>query len=106
MIKVFVEFCSQLSCFEDLLFVWEPAGWQCHDICMPSSKMGEGNFSKKKLWQVRKLLISKRRRRVNFVKEGGGGGVVGGGGGGGGGGGVQGIFGENTTLNICSIINN
>ena len=95
MIKVFVEFCSQLSCFEDLLFVWEPAGWQCHDICMPSSKMGEGNFSKKKLWQVRKFLISKRRRRVNFVKEGGVG--VGG---------VQGIFGENTTLNICSIINN
>ena len=65
--------------------------WQCHSICIPSSKMREENFSKKTVVASQKILISKRGciiRAVKFLK------------------GVQTIFEENRTLHICSIINN
>ena len=62
--------------------------WQCHDICIPSSKMGEENFSKKSVLAGQKILISKRGKQVNFIK------------------GLQAIFGENRTFHICSITNN
>ena len=62
--------------------------WQCHGICIPSSKMGEEHFSKKPVVAGPKLLISKKGRQVIFLK------------------GLQAIFGENRTLDICSIINN
>ena len=62
--------------------------WQCHDICIPSSKMGEENFDPKFVVAGPKILISKKGRQVNFLR------------------GLQAIFGENITLHICSIINN
>ena len=62
--------------------------WQCHGICIPSSKMGEENLSKKSVVAGPKLLISKKGRRVIFLR------------------GLMAIFGENRTLHICSIINN
>ena len=45
-----------LSCFEDLLFVGSQLIWQCHDICTPSSKMGEENFSKKSVVAGQKIF--------------------------------------------------
>ena len=62
--------------------------WQCHNICIPSSKMGEKNFSKKSVKAGQKILISKKGRQVNFLK------------------GLQAIFAENRTFHICSITNN
>ena len=60
--------------------------WQCHNIFIPSSRMGEENFSKKSVVAGQKILISKRGRQVNFLK------------------GLRTIFGENRTLHICSVI--
>ena len=62
--------------------------WQCHDVYIPSSKIGEENFSKKSVVTGQKILISKRGRQVNFSK------------------GLLAIFGENRTLLMCSIISN
>ena len=62
--------------------------WQCHDICIQSSKMAEEDFSKKSVVAGHKILISKRGWQVNFLK------------------GLLAIFEENRTLYICSIINN
>ena len=62
--------------------------WQCHDVYIPSSKIGEENFSKKSVVTGQKILISKRGKQVNFSK------------------GLLAIFGENRTLLMCSIINN
>ena len=52
------------------------------------SKMGEENFSKAFVVTGEKVLISKSGRHVYSLKE------------------LQAIFGENRTLDICSIINN
>ena len=42
--------------------------WQCHDICIPSSKMGEENFSKNLLWQVRKFWFQRGECRLIFER--------------------------------------
>ena len=39
-----------LSCFEYLLFIWDRANLaMSHEICIPSSKMGEEKFNKKSI---------------------------------------------------------
>ena len=79
---------AMLSCFEDLLFVWEPAdlamSWHLHSIIL---KTGEKNFSKKSVVAGQKIFYLKEGKTVDFLK------------------GVQVIFGENRTLHICNIIN-
>ena len=53
-----------LSRFEDLLFVWEAAdlACKCHDICIPSSKIGEENFSENTVVAAQKIFYLKEEK--------------------------------------------
>ena len=87
--KIFCRILESCCCVLKICYLFgSQLIWQCHDICIPSSKMGEENFSKETVVAGQKIFIWKRGRQVNFLK------------------GLQAIFGENRTLHICSIINN